>query len=237
MLLSVNGICVAYDKISALTDVSIECDQGEIVSIIGANGAGKSTLMKSIMGRVKPSHGTIFFHGEAITGLPGHKIVEKGIVCVPEGREIFNGLSVQDNLEVGAISRSFSPKEMKAHFEMVYDMFPILAEKRGQIAGALSGGQQQMLALGRGLMSDPTLMMLDEPSLGLAPIVVDEVFDFIKKINNENGISVILVEQNAYMALEISRRGYVLENGSISREGASNALINDPTIKSAYLGK
>jgi len=236
MMLKTEDIYVSYGKVSALMGVDIELNEGETISIIGANGAGKSTLMKSIMGRVKPSSGRVYFYDEVISGLNTHAIVKKGIVCVPEGREVFATLSVQDNLEMGAYSRKYSARQLKEHYDEVYQMFPILYERRRQLAGSLSGGQQQMLALGRGLMSAPRVMLLDEPSLGLAPIIVEEVFDFIGSLNKDKGISIILVEQNAFMALEVSSRCYVLENGKIITYGSSSEMMENPSIKEAYLG-
>ena len=235
-MLKVQDIHVSYGKVQALMGVSVELNKGEIVSIIGANGAGKSTLMKSIMGRVKPSSGSILFFDEPLDKVNTYKIVAKRIVCVPEGREVFASLSVQDNLEMGAISRKYSARELRDHYEEVYEIFPRLRERRRQLAGSLSGGEQQMLALGRGMMSEPTLMLLDEPSLGLAPIVVDEVFEFIVKINREKDISILLVEQNAFMALEVSSRCYVLENGTIAMSGLSSDLLDNPRIQASYLG-
>ena len=236
MILRTEDIYVSYGKVQALMGVSIELEEGETVSIIGANGAGKSTLMKSIMGRVKPSSGRIFFGSEDISGLNPHSVTKKGIVCVPEGREIFAALTVQDNLEMGAYSRKYSAKQLREHYDEVYQMFPILHERRRQLAGSLSGGQQQMLALGRGLMSSPRVMLLDEPSLGLAPIIVQEVFDFIASLNKEKGISILLVEQNAFIALDVSNRCYVLENGNIAVSGASSEMAENPSVKAAYLG-
>jgi len=236
MILRTEDIYVSYGNVQALMGVSIELEEGETVSIIGANGAGKSTLMKSIMGRVKPKSGRIFYEGEDISGLNPYSATKKGIVCVPEGREIFAALTVQDNLEMGAYSRKYSAKQLRDHYNEVYQMFPILYERRRQLAGSLSGGQQQMLALGRGLMSSPRVMLLDEPSLGLAPIIVQEVFDFIASLNKEKGISILLVEQNAFIALDVSSRCYVLENGNIVVAGASSEMVENPSIKAAYLG-
>ena len=236
MILRTENIYVSYGKVSALLGVSIELQEGETVSIIGANGAGKSTLMKSIMGRVKPSSGRILLEDEVISGLNPHTVVIKGVVCVPEGREIFAALSVQDNLEMGAYCRKYTARQLREHYDEVYQMFPILYERRRQLAGSLSGGQQQMLALGRGLMSSPRVMLLDEPSLGLAPIIVQEVFDFIASLNKEKGISILLVEQNAFMALDVSSRCYVLENGVVAISGASSEMAENPSIKAAYLG-
>lgn len=236
MLLKVEDLKVSYGQVKALLGVSMEIQKGEIISIIGANGAGKSTLMKSIMGDVKALSGTIYYEGKQLNHLKTHKVVKDGMVYVPEGRQVFAKLSVQDNLEMGAYCRKYSKAEFNRLYEESYEMFPILKKRRRQLAGSLSGGEQQMLALCRGLMSSPKLMMLDEPSLGLAPIIVDEMFDMIKRINTQKGISIILVEQNAYMALETSSRCYVLENGLITLSGPSAVLMNDPKVKSAYLG-
>lgn len=236
MLLKVEDLKVSYGQVKALLGVSIEIGEGEIVSIIGANGAGKSTLMKAIMGDVKAQSGKVLFEGTELNRVHTHKIVKGGIVYVPEGRQVFAKLSVQDNLEMGAFCRSYSKAEMNRLYEECYEMFPILKKRRRQLAGSLSGGEQQMLALCRGLMSQPKLMMLDEPSLGLAPIIVDEVFEIIMRINRERHISILLVEQNAYMALEASARCYVLENGLITLSGESSVLMNDPKVKAAYLG-
>ena len=235
-LLKVQDLKVSYGQVKVLLGVSIEIGEGEVISIIGANGAGKSTLMKSIMGDVKAQSGNIEFEGKPASHIRTHKLVKGGMVYVPEGRQVFATLSVQDNLEMGAFCRSYSRAEINSLYEECYEMFPILKKRRRQLAGSLSGGEQQMLALCRGLMSSPKLMMLDEPSLGLAPIIVNEVFDMIKRINEQKGMSIILVEQNAFMALEASSRCYVLENGLISVSGDSNLLMNDPKIKAAYLG-
>ncbi|MDO4321656.1 MAG: ABC transporter ATP-binding protein [Lachnospiraceae bacterium] len=235
-MLKVNNVFSYYGNACALHDVSFEINQGEIVSIIGANGAGKSTLMKTIMGVVKPRSGSIIYEGSDISRMPTHKIVKAGIVYVPEGRDVFSTLSVADNLEMGAYSCNYSQKEMVALQEEMYDMFPRLKERRKQAAGTLSGGEQQMVAIARGLMSRPKLIMFDEPSLGLAPIIVDEVFEQIKTINDKMKVSVILVEQNAYMALSISNRCYALENGQVSMQGDSKVLIEDDTIQKVYLG-
>ena len=234
-MLRAQNVNVSFGQVRALTNVSMEMKEGEIVSIIGANGAGKSSLMRSIMGDVSVSSGKITYRDKDLGKMKTHEIVKEGIVYVPEGRQVFAKLSVQDNLEMGAYCRNYSKAELDRHYEEAYEMFPILKERRKQLAGSLSGGQQQMLALCRGLMSDPQVMMLDEPSLGLAPIIVDEVFETIKNINKK-GISVILVEQNAYMALEASSHSYVLENGEIILSGDSCELMNNPKVKEAYLG-
>lgn len=235
-MLDVENISTYYGNACALYDVSFSVTGNEIVSIIGANGAGKSTLMKSVMGTVRPREGKIVYKGKDITHVQTHKIVKSGIVYVPEGRDVFTKLSVEDNLTMGAYSKPAKAKELNALHEEMYEMFPRLKERRKQMAGTLSGGEQQMLAIARGLMSKPDLIMFDEPSLGLAPIIVDEVFDRIQTINKRMGISVVLVEQNAFMALSISSRCYVLENGKVAMQGKSSELIDDETVKSAYLG-
>lgn len=235
-MLKVQNAEVSFGEVKALLNVSIELNEGEIVSIIGANGAGKSTLMRCIAGDVRLKRGKIQYFGKDLCALKAHQIVESGIVYVPEGRQVFARLTVQENLEMGAYCRKYSRAEMNMQYEEAYSLFPILRDRRRQMAGSLSGGQQQMLALCRGLMSRPKLMLLDEPSLGLAPIIVDEVFATIKNINQERGISILLVEQNAYMALEASSRSYVLENGEISISGRSDELMANPKVKQAYLG-
>lgn len=235
-MLTVDKVTTYYGNACALDQVSFAVQSGEIVSIIGANGAGKSTLMKSIMQIVKPRSGTIRYKDREITQLATHHIVSDGIVYVPEGRDVFAPLSVQDNLLMGAYSRKFSKKELDDLCDEMYQMFPRLKERRKQQAGTMSGGEQQMLAIARGLMSKPEIIMFDEPSLGLAPIVVDEVFERIQYINQKLKISVVLVEQNAFMALSISDRCYVMENGRIANSGSSKVLIEDDSIKTAYLG-
>ncbi|MGL6217374.1 MAG: ABC transporter ATP-binding protein [Lacrimispora sphenoides] len=235
-MLKVNGIDVYYGKVQALFDVSIEVGDREIVSIIGANGAGKTTLMKSIMGINKPKSGTIEYNGQVISGLPPHKVVSKKIVYIPEGREIFPNMTVQENLEMGAYSVKLSKAEMERHLEEQYDIFPRLKERAKQKAGSMSGGEQQMLAIARGLMSDPELLMLDEPSLGLAPVIVDDMFDVIVRVNKVRNIPIAIVEQNAFMAMSISDRTYVLEVGNLVTQGESKALMDSDEIKKAYLG-
>ncbi|MFV0239509.1 MAG: ABC transporter ATP-binding protein [Lacrimispora sphenoides] len=235
-MLKVNGIDVYYGKVQALFDVSIEVGDREIVSIIGANGAGKTTLMKSIMGINKPKSGTIEYNGQVISGLPPHKVVSKKIVYIPEGREIFPNMTVQENLEMGAYSVKLSKAEMERHLEEQYDIFPRLKERAKQKAGSMSGGEQQMLAIARGLMSDPELLMLDEPSLGLAPVIVDDMFDVIVRVNKVRNIPIAIVEQNAFMAMSISDRTYVLEVGNLVTHGESKALMDSDEIKKAYLG-
>ena len=235
-MLKVDHIYTYYGKVMALHDVSFEIREDEIVSIIGANGAGKSTLMKSIMGVAPIRSGSILYKGEDISKCRTHQIVKKGIVYVPEGREIFADLSVKDNLEMGAFCRSYSAKRANELYEECYEMFPRLKERRRQAAGSLSGGEQQMLAIARGLMSEPSILMFDEPSLGLAPVIVDEVFDIIVRLQKAKHIPVVLVEQNAFMALSVSDRTYVLENGVITLEGPSSQLISMTSVKEAYLG-
>ena len=236
IMLKVNGIDVYYGKVQALFDVSIEVGDNEIVSIIGANGAGKTTLMKSIMGINKPKKGTIEYNGQVISGLPSHKVVGHKIVYVPEGREIFPNMTVQENLEMGAYSVKMSKADMDRHLEEQYEIFPRLKERAKQKAGSMSGGEQQMLAIARGLMSDPELLMLDEPSLGLAPVIVDDMFDVIVRVNKVRNIPIAIVEQNAFMAMSISNRTYVLEVGNLVASGDSKVLMDSDDIKKAYLG-
>ena len=235
-MLEIKHIDVYYGKVQALFDVSLHVKDDEIISIIGANGAGKSTMMKTIMGLNKPAAGEIAFDNKIISTIPTHKIVHDRIVLIPEGREIFPKLSVMTNLEMGAYSRNYTKTEYNQCVESMFDMFPRLKERAKQEAGTLSGGEQQMLTIARGLMNQPKLLMLDEPSLGLAPVVVEEVFKIIKRIHKERNIPVILVEQNAFMALMISDRGYVLENGHMVMDGKSSILMKDEGVKKAYLG-
>ncbi|MFR4989071.1 ABC transporter ATP-binding protein [Anaerotruncus colihominis] len=235
-MLKINHIDAYYGKVQALHDVSLEVGSNEIISLIGANGAGKSTLMKTVMGLLKPRQGSVLFQGEDITKIKNTKIVAKGIVYVPEGREVFPELSVRDNLEMGAYCRKYSAKEMNEHLDEMYTIFPKLGQRQKQLAGSLSGGEQQMLAICRGLMSDPKLIMFDEPSLGLAPVIVEDMFKVIVKINQEKKIPVLLVEQNAYMALSISSRCYVMANGMIKLSGASKELLQVSDVKKTYLG-
>lgn len=235
-MLQVKNVDVFYGKVQALFNVSFEASGNDIVSIIGANGAGKTTLMKTIMGVNTPAKGTVEYDSKIISKWPVHRIVREKIVYVPEGREVFSALSVEENLEMGAYSMSLSKKEMAEQMEKVYDIFPRLKERQKQLAGSMSGGEQQMLAIARGLMSNPKLLLLDEPSLGLAPVIVDDMFDIIVRINKESNIPIIIVEQNAFMAMSISKKTYVLEVGHVAAEGDSSILINDPAIKKAYLG-
>lgn len=236
MMLQVKNIDVYYDKVQALFGVSIGVEENEVISIIGANGAGKSTLMKTIMGLNRPKKGSIEFEGQRIDTVKAHSIVGKGIVYVPEGREIFPEMSVVENLEMGAFSQKYTKSQMAEKIQEAYDLFPRLYERRNQLAGTMSGGEQQMLAISRGLMSDPKLIMFDEPSLGLAPVLVDEMFDAIVKINKEKKKTVVIVEQNAFMAISISDRCYVLRNGMVTMEGKSRELLGNEEINKSYLG-
>jgi len=234
MLLEVKNLNVYYGAIHALQGISFEVGEGEIVSLIGANGAGKSTTLKTVSGILHPRAGQVILRGESLVNCPAQEIVRKGVVHVPEGRRIFAPLTVQENLEMGAFTRT-DPGEIKASMERVFKSFPRLKERLTQLGGTLSGGEQQMLAIGRGLMAKPKLLLLDEPSMGLAPILVEEIFAIIEEINKQ-GVSVLLVEQNALMALSIAHRGYVLETGRIVLEGSGEDLLHNPQVMKAYLG-
>jgi branched-chain amino acid transport system ATP-binding protein len=234
MILTVKDLTIHYGAIQTLRGVSFEVDKGEIVTLIGSNGAGKSTTLRGISNLIKKTSGTVTFQGEDITNIDPDKIVTRKLVQVPEGRRIFANLSVKDNLEMGAYTRT-DAQGIKRDFEMVYGLFPRLKERARQIAGTLSGGEQQMLAMGRGLMANPELLLLDEPSMGLAPILVDEIFGIIGRIN-QAGAAILLVEQNAYKALSIASRAYILETGTIVKAGPAAELKNDEAIKAAYLG-
>lgn len=236
-MLKVKGIDTYYGNVQALSGIDLEVGESEIVAVIGSNGAGKSTLMNSISGIVPARRGTIEFQGKDITKLKPHKIASLGVVQIPEGREIFPNMTVYENLEMGSYSVRRTKKGLAEKIEEMYQLFPRLRERKNQKAGSLSGGEQQMVAIARGLMADPKLLMCDEPSLGLAPVIVDEVFAVIQKVNRELGIPIIIVEQNAYMALSISSRCYVLENGAVTNTGPSSELIKSDAIKKAYLGK
>ena len=235
MLLEVKDINVYYGAIHALQGISFSVDEGEIVTLIGANGAGKSTTLKTISGLLRPRSGDILLRGESIRSTPAQEIVRRGVVHVPEGRKIFAPLTVAENLDMGAYTRT-NPAEIARSRERVFASFPRLKERLNQLGGTLSGGEQQMLAMGRGLMSRPTLLLLDEPSMGLAPILVEEIFSIIQEINSQ-GTSILLVEQNANMALSIAHRGYVLETGRIVLEGTAQELRDNPQVKKAYLGE
>lgn len=232
-ILKVENINVYYGAIHAIKGVSFHVDEGEIVTLIGANGAGKSTTLQTISGLLRSRTGSIEFCGENISKLPPHKIVEKGLAQVPEGRRIFLQMSVQENLDMGAYTQ---PKESIAeNLERVYAQFPRLKERRRQVAGTLSGGEQQMLAMGRGLMANPKLLMLDEPSMGLAPILVEQIFEIIESLHDA-GTTILLVEQNAQMALSVATRGYVLETGRITLSGTGQELLHNDDVRKAYLG-
>ncbi|MCI8538768.1 MAG: ABC transporter ATP-binding protein [Oscillospiraceae bacterium] len=232
-MLNVEDINVYYGSIHAIKGVSFSVEQGEIVTLIGANGAGKSTILKTISGLLHSQTGSIAFQDQSIMGMQPHKIVAHGLAQVPEGRQVFLQMTVEENLEMGAYTRPNS--EIGPGIADVYERFPRLKERRRQIAGTLSGGEQQMLAMGRALMSKPHLMMLDEPSMGLAPILVDQIFSIIQELNAA-GTTILLVEQNAQMALSIAHRGYVLETGRIVSSGTGAELLNDDAVKKAYLG-
>ncbi len=232
-VLKVENLHVYYGSIHAIKGVSFEVGEGEIVTLIGANGAGKSTTLNTVGGLLKPREGSIEFEGKSILGVAPHKVVSEGMALCPEGRRVFAQLSVKENLEMGAYTRPAS--EIPETLEMVYEHFPRLKERQGQMAGTLSGGEQQMLAMGRALMSKPRLMMLDEPSMGLAPILVDQIFEIIEALNKA-GTTILLVEQNAQMALSIADRAYVLETGRIVNTGTGKDLLNDDSVKKAYLG-
>jgi branched-chain amino acid transport system ATP-binding protein len=234
MLLIVDNISVYYGAILALRNVSFIVSGGEIVSLIGANGAGKSTTLRALSGVVRPSAGSIVHDGKSIAGLPSHRIARLGIAHVPEGRGVFANMSVRENLEMGAYARS-SRDEVEESFERVFGLFPRLSERAGQLAGTLSGGEQQMLAIGRGLFQRPDLLLLDEPSMGLSPLLVSEIFRMIVEINRA-GTTILLVEQNAAMALAVADRAYVLEAGEIVLEGKASDLQEDPKVRAAYLG-
>lgn len=234
MLLEVNNLNVYYGAIHALQGISFNVEEGEIVTLIGANGAGKSTTLRTISGLLHPRNGNVRFKGEDITMKPAEQIVRLGISQVPEGRKIFAPLTVKENLEMGAYTRT-DPAEIKQSMERVFASFPRLKERINQLGGTMSGGEQQMLATGRGLMSRPSLLLLDEPSMGLSPILVEEIFNIIKKINAE-GTSILLVEQNALMALSIANRAYVLETGRIVLTGDAKEVAENPQVKAAYLG-
>ncbi len=233
-ILHVEDLNVYYGSIHAVKGISFDVEEGEIVTLIGANGAGKSTTLNTVAGLLKPREGKVEFEGESLLGIPPHKIVSRGMALCPEGRRVFLQMSVRDNLEMGAFTRTDSA-EVADSLEMVFERFPRLKEREGQSAGTLSGGEQQMLAMGRALMSKPRLLMLDEPSMGLAPILVQEIFNIIKALH-EAGTTVLLVEQNARMALSIADRAYVLETGKVSMSGNAADLANDERVKQAYLG-
>lgn len=234
MLLEVKNLCVNYGAIKALRGINFEVEKGEIITLIGSNGAGKTTTLHSISNIIKKQSGTILYNGEDITNVPADKIVAKNLIQVPEGRRVFANLTVLENLELGAYLRK-DKAEIAKDLEHVFVLFPRLKERLKQAAGTLSGGEQQMLAIGRALMSKPNLLLLDEPSMGLAPILVDEIFEIIKRINAD-GTTILLVEQNAFKALSLADRAYVLETGEITKSGKASELLNDDSVKKAYLG-
>lgn len=234
-MLKVENLVVAYGGIEALKGISLEVPEGKIVTLIGANGAGKSTLLRSIIGLVKPGAGKISYEEKDITGLNSQKIVKTGITLVPEGRRVFPNLTVLENLKIGAYLRN-DKEEIEKDIRWIYDLFPRLEERSWQMAGTLSGGEQQMLAVGRALMCRPKVLMMDEPSLGLAPLVIKDIFKIIQEINKQ-GMTILLIEQNANMALKIADIAYVLETGRITMTGTGKELLENPEIKAAYLGK
>ena len=233
-LLEVKNLTVSYGAIKALHDISFSVEDKEVITLIGSNGAGKTTTLHAVSNILKKDAGSVFFDGEDITDCPPDKIVERRLIQVPEGRRIFQNLSVRENLELGAYLRR-DKAEIRRDTEKVFELFPRLKERVKQNAGTLSGGEQQMLAMGRALMASPKLLLLDEPSMGLAPILVDEIFSIIKKISAE-GTTILLVEQNAYKALSVADRAYILETGAISKSGKASDLAADPAVKAAYLG-
>ena len=234
-ILNVNDLNVYYGGIHAIKNISFQIKKGEIVSLIGANGAGKTSTLHAISGLVPIKSGEISLNGENVTNIDAHKLVSRGMAHVPEGRRIFTELTVLENLEMGAFTRN-DAEQIKKDMEHMFSLFPRLAERKKQLAGTMSGGEQQMLAMARALMSSPSLLLLDEPSMGLAPLLVQEIFNIIERINKEENVTILLVEQNANMALSIADRGYVLETGKIILEGTGKELLTNPDIKKAYLG-
>lgn len=234
-MLEVKDLEVYYGMIQAIKGVSFEVNQGEVIALIGANGAGKKTILHTVTGLLAPKKGSVLFEGKDITKIPAHKIVSLGMAHVPEGRRVFADLSVYENLKMGAYTRK-DKEEIEKSLDRVYERFPRLKERKNQLAGTLSGGEQQMLAMGRALMSQPKIILMDEPSMGLSPILVNEIFDIIQEVS-KSGTTVLLVEQNAKKALSIADRAYVLETGKIVLDGKAEALLNDDSIKKAYLGE
>ncbi len=234
-MLELNNVDVAYGGIRAVRKLSLHVNQGELVSLIGANGAGKSTTLRAICGLVPLAGGSIHYQGQSLSGQPVYSMVRQGLVMVPEGRGIFPQLTIEENLQMGAYSRN--DKDVVAKdLEQVYTRFPRTAERRKQTAGTLSGGEQQMLAMGRAILSRPKLLLLDEPTMGLAPIMVDRIFEVIEDISRQ-GVTILLIEQNARLALEVSQRGYVLESGELTLQGPAQELLHDPKVRAAYLGE
>ena len=234
-MLKVRDLSVHYGKIRAVRNIDMDIEQGEIVSLIGANGAGKSTTLRALSGLIKPAGGTIEFEGKPITGWTAKAIVEGGISHCPEGRQIFPRMTVMENLELGAYTRK-DKSSLQSDYDRIFEYFPVLSQRRTQLGGTLSGGEQQMLAIGRALMSQPKLLLLDEPSLGLAPLLVEKIFEIIQNINRE-GMTVLLIEQNAWQALNIAHRGYVLETGCVLITGPAAELMHNDRIRKAYLGE
>jgi len=234
-MLKIENLVVSYGGIEALKGISMEVEEGKIVTLVGANGAGKSTTLRSIVGLVKPKNGTITYKGKNLLNEKTQNIVRKGITLVPEGRRVFPNLTVKENLKIGAFTRT-NTKEVNKDLDFVYSIFPILKERNWQLAGTLSGGEQQMLAVGRALMSRPKLLMMDEPSLGLAPLIVKEIFGIIEEIHRQ-GVTILLIEQNANAALHIADVGYVMETGRITLKGSGRELLENEDVKAAYLGK
>ena len=235
MLLNIDNLHVSYGKIKAIKGISLQVSQGEIVALVGANGAGKTTLLKTISGILTPAEGSVSFEGKDLTKVKPFQRVVEGICQAPEGRGIFPGMTVQENLEIGKYSRSAAKDEMSDDLEMVYGLFPRLKERQKQAGGTLSGGEQQMLSISRALMSRPRLLLLDEPSMGLAPMFIAQIFSIIQKIKTQ-GMTILLVEQNASKALNIADRAYVLETGLITKQGTGQEMLNDPAVRTAYLG-
>jgi branched-chain amino acid transport system ATP-binding protein len=234
-MLEVTGLRVAYGGINAVKGIDLRVETGELITLIGANGAGKTTTLKTVAGLVRPAAGRISYDGRDITGLPVYRLVQLGMALVPEGRGVFGRMTVEENLAMGAHCREDQPA-VNADRERVYGLLPRLAERRRQLAGTLSGGEQQMLAIGRALMSRPRLLLLDEPSMGLAPIMVEKIFETIRTVASD-GVTLLLVEQNAKLALEVSGRGYVMESGVIALAGSARALLDNPQVRRAYLGE
>ena len=233
-MLEVKDIHTYYGNIHALKGVTLNVDEGEIVTLIGANGAGKTTTLRTISGLLKPRHGSVLLNEEDLSQYPAHELVYKGISMAPEGRRVFSKLTVMENLEMGAYSRA-DKDEIEATMDRVFELFPRLKEREKQVAGTLSGGEQQMLSTGRALMTQPKLLLMDEPSMGLAPVLVESIFETIQEINRE-GTTILLVEQNAHMALQVASRGYVLQTGEIALDDTAEALRNDPMVQKVYLG-
>lgn len=235
-LLEVKNLQVAYGGIQAVKGVDFYINQGELVTLIGANGAGKTTTLKTLVGMVKKSGGSIVYDGKDTASIPSHNFVRNGLAMVPEGRGIFAKLTVEENLQMGAYYRNDTAAAIQTEIERVYELFPRLKERYKQLAGTLSGGEQQMVAMGRAMLSKPKLLLLDEPSMGLAPIIVEKIFEIIQMIAKE-GVTMLLVEQNAKLALEVSQRGYVMESGKITMSGPASELLNDERVRNAYLGE